>query len=816
VEDEKVFTVLTIEDDQDTSDLLSTLLLRQGYHVQAVGTGTKGIAAAQDSAIDLVLLDIMLPDVSGFDVCLQIKKEHPLLPVIILSVRDSALDTVTGLDIGADDYITKPFVTPVLLARVRSALHNSLIRNAKARLDSASSPQGTQHQDQASALMDSTSSPQVSDTLRSMAQPLIRLLQPQAIIDTILLQMGAVLDVPHRAICIWKRENAQFIREHCSSSRQTAKLFHNLDAEWDQALYRTLKKRQEPILTTDPTSAPAAVRTLHAMLDTCVTLVAPVMSQDKLLGALLLLRGPGENFSPHELDVTRGIASQAGILLDYAQFLYQLEHHQGMDVAQQWQGSELLSTISHELRTPLAAIKGFITTLLSHHRYWDEREREAFLENVDDSVNQLSRLVENVLEMGRLDKGLQPQKRPAKLAALAQRVLRDLSFQSALCELVNEIPEDLPIVFFDPIKIERVLHNLLENAIKFSPHGGRVRVFATQLPEKIEIGVEDQGLGISPQHLPHIFERFYQADPRKKGIGLGLYIAQELVHSHGGEIRAESQPGQGTTLYFTLPLNGALHNGGSNLAHHPELVSGQHAPSNGSAKILIVEDDLQMCRSLEKSLQAQGFHVLVAYHGEQALQIIQDEQPDMVLLDIVLPGIDGFMTCQQIRMFSDVPVIMITEKKVDSASSPQAESLQVRGLALGADDYVTKPFSNQELLARIQALLRRAQTSVTPKSAKLRFNGFEIAPNRHEIKTAQGSIKLTPTEHKLLYYFASNAGQILTHEQLLTKVWGDQCDQQTDYLWVNISRLRKKIEPDPSHPRYILTETGVGYRFRKP
>ncbi len=785
MEDAKGFTVLTIEDDQDTSDLLSTLLLRQGYRVRAVDTGAQGIAAIQDSTIDLVLLDIMLPDKSGFDVCLEIKKTRPLLPVIILSVRANPLDTVTGLDIGADDYVTKPFATPILLARIRSALRNSLARNAQTNV-------------------------QISDTLLATAQPLIRLLQPKAIVDTILLQMGTVLDVRHRAICIWKKENARFVREYCSSSSQaTAKLFHNLKTEWDQALYQTLKNRRAPILTTDPNAAPQAIHALHAALGTGVTLVAPITSQDKLLGALFLLRGPGKSFSQHEIDVTRGITSQAGILLNYAQFLHQLEHYQGQDIekAQQWQGSEMLSTISHELRTPLAAIKGFITTLLSHHRYWDEREREAFLENVDESVNQLSRLVENVLEMGRLDKGLQPQKRPGQLNTVAQRVLRDLSFQSPLCELVNEIPENLPAVLFDPMKIERVLRNLLENAVKFSPQGGRIRVFATPLPKKIEIGVKDQGVGISSEHLPHIFEKFYQSDPNKEGIGLGLYIAQELVHSHGGEIRAESQPGQGTAIYFTLPLNGSRPTKSPLVSHHKS-ADAQDLSNNGGIKVLIIEDNPQMSQFLEQSLRAQGFHPLVTDRGEQAIQIIQDKQPDLVLLDIVLPGIDGLMTCEQIRQFSDVPIIMITEKK--------AESLKIRGLELGADDYMTKPFDNQELLARIQAVLRRTQTpAVTPQGVKLRFNGFEIASHRHEIKTVHGSVKLTPTEHKLLYYFASNAGQTLTHEQLLTTVWGDQCDQRIDYLWVNISRLRKKIEPDPSQPRYILTEPGVGYRFAK-
>jgi two-component system sensor histidine kinase ChiS len=506
-----------------------------------------------------------------------------------------------------------------------------------------------------------------------------------------------------------------------------------------------------------------------------------------------------------------------GIALEYARVLTEIERTPRLDFGQSQQTPEILSVISHELRTPVAAIKGFITTLLSNHRYWDAHECEAFLENVNESADQLSQLVENVLEMGRLDKGLGLHRRPTRLTALVQRVLHDPSFQSSRCELVNEVSTQLPMIAADPLRIERVLRNLVENAVKFSPQGGRIRVFARLVEKEIEVGVEDQGIGIAPEHLPHIFERFYQVDQGqgpKEGIGLGLSIVKELVHAHNGRVWAESTPGSGTTVHFTLPMNGAT------LAPKHDVVNGNDAaldfersswsyPPDGYPTILIVEDDQQMLKALQAALEREGFEILSTSFGNEAIDLIQTEKPDLVLLDLVLPDVDGLAICEQVRRFSSVPIIIITGRA--------AEQPKVRGLALGADDYLVKPFSHKELLARIRAVLRRARVSDSAEPAtRLRFDGLEIDPTSYEVITPKGVVKLTPTEHKLLCYLAANAGRILTHQQLLTRVWGYECDNQNEYLWVNISRLRKKIEPDPEDPRYIVTEPGLGYSFRDP
>ena len=618
------------------------------------------------------------------------------------------------------------------------------------------------------------------------------------------------MDVEHRAVCIWQREAEKVVWEHTSASDYLIEsVLQHLGPGLSQTLYEELHSEQESVITNESHPACSTVHTLHIGLGSRATLVVTIKSQDKLLGALLLLRKSSSAFSADELTIITGITCQAGIALNHAHFISKLEQDRQADLERPDQSSELLPVISHELRTPIAAIKGFITALLSNHRYWDEHEREAFLENVNSSVDRLSQLVENVLEMGRFDNGLQFHKRPVQLASLAQRVLHDLSFRSTRCELVNEVPAHLPIIAIDPLKIERVLRNLLVNSIKFSPQGGRVRIFAQEVGKEIQLGVEDQGIGISPEHLPSIFEKFYQAgdtEAHREGIGLGLYVAQELIHAHGGQMWAESQLDHGTTIYLTLSMNGSVPMP-EHVTPSPQSLFNQSDRLDGKSTILIVEDDSEVCQLLEKNLQAEGFEALTTSLGSQAIELVQSEKPDLVLLDLSLPDIDGLSVCERVRRFSDVPIVIITGRK--------AETYKVKGLALGADDYLVKPFSHQELLARARAVLRRSRVPGKVKSpTRLRFNGFELDPLRHRVKTSEGTIKLTPTEHKLLYYLASNANRILTHQQLLTKVWGYECEHQPAYLWVNVSRLRKKIEPDPDQPRYILTEPGIGYRFQ--
>ena len=225
-------------------------------------------------------------------------------------------------------------------------------------------------------------------------------------------------------------------------------------------------------------------------------------------------------------------------------------------------------------------------------------------------------------------------------------------------------------------------------------------------------------------------------------------------------------------------------------------------------KLLVVDDADEVIEAVTVSfnLQWREMEVIGAYDGETALGLVEQERPDLVLLDIAMPGMDGYETLRQLRAFSDVPVIMLTAK--DGVLD------KVKGLELGADDYVTKPFDHLELLARVKALLRRLDMP-QPVSRAPSFQQGDLAVDfaTREVRVAGEPVALTPIEYKLLYHLVRNAGYVLRHETLLAKVWGREYVDETDYLRVYVARLRRKLEPDPDRPRYILTERGVGYRF---
>ena len=223
-------------------------------------------------------------------------------------------------------------------------------------------------------------------------------------------------------------------------------------------------------------------------------------------------------------------------------------------------------------------------------------------------------------------------------------------------------------------------------------------------------------------------------------------------------------------------------------------------------RILVVDDEPDLLRAVQFYLEDQGYLVFTAEHGREALEALRTRLPDLVVLDVRMPDMDGFEVLERIREASNVPVIMLTVQS--------EEHEKVRGLRLGADDYVTKPFSQRELAARIAATLRRAeQPAHLPKTEIVVDDYLRLDFDRNEVWAGGKRVSLTPTEYRLLYHLASNPGRVMTFESLLTRVWGWEYRDEDHYVRLYVSYLRQKLEPDPAHPRYILTEKGLGYRF---
>ena len=223
-------------------------------------------------------------------------------------------------------------------------------------------------------------------------------------------------------------------------------------------------------------------------------------------------------------------------------------------------------------------------------------------------------------------------------------------------------------------------------------------------------------------------------------------------------------------------------------------------------RVLIVDDEPRMVHFIRLNLEHDGFEAVEAASGSQALDKLRDQLPDLILLDVMMPELDGFETLRLIREISTVPVIMLTAKG--------EEDDRVRGLELGADDYITKPFSPRELVSRVRAVLRRTETPSAPAHEMIEVDDrLKIDFDRREIWVEGELVKLRPTEFRLLYHLVQNAGWVVPHDQLLAKVWGYEYREETHYLRLYINYLRQKLEKDPSNPVYILTERGVGYRF---
>lgn len=223
--------------------------------------------------------------------------------------------------------------------------------------------------------------------------------------------------------------------------------------------------------------------------------------------------------------------------------------------------------------------------------------------------------------------------------------------------------------------------------------------------------------------------------------------------------------------------------------------------------ILAADDDPQILRLIARNLQLEDYDVVTATDGQEALERLEAQKFDLAILDVMMPKLDGFTVCARVREFSSVPIIMVTARGQDQD--------KIHGLDLGADDYLTKPFSVEELLARVRSVLRRSQFAANHEGQNGRpviaLGGLTIDFAQHRVTVDGQEIELTPIEYRLLAYLAQNAGRVVTQDLLLEHVWGEEYIGESHLLQVNMNRLRRKIEVDPAHPRYVLTKMGVGY-----
>ena len=428
-----------------------------------------------------------------------------------------------------------------------------------------------------------------------------------------------------------------------------------------------------------------------------------------------------------------------------------------------------------------------------------------FARIIGDQAEHMNALVSDLLDVARIETGTLPVgPEPAEVAVLLDRARNGFANAGGKNSLAVDVEPDLPLVMVDRRRIAQVLGNLLSNAARNSPESSVIRVSAVRDGVHVAFSVADEGRGIPAEKLPDLFRKFSRAQSEEQGgdTGLGLSICKGIVEAHGGRIWAESDgPGMGARFTFTLPS--VEESGGGAASGFPSVSTREGKEGEERVRILAVDDDPNDLRYVRDTLAKSGYEPVVTGEPEEALRLVEDEKPELVLLDLMLPGTDGIELMKDILDVSDVPVIFL--------SAYGREDQIARAFDMGADDYVVKPFSATELSARIRATLRRSAASEPTKPYMLGDLTVDFA--RRRVLLVDRPLHLTPLEYRVLAELSANAGRVLTYERLLGRVWSGKGNDDVRPLRTIVGKLRRKLDDDADYPTYIFTEPRVGYRM---
>ena len=490
-----------------------------------------------------------------------------------------------------------------------------------------------------------------------------------------------------------------------------------------------------------------------------------------------------------------GYAAQAAAALDRERLRTQAAQAEALAEGNRMR-TALLAAVSHDLRTPLASIKASVSSLRQTDVEWSEADEADLLATIEQNADRLDALIGNLLDMSRLHTGsLQPFLRPTAIDEVAPVAAGGLD-DSLRLEMA--VPDGFPLVLADPGLLERVLANLFSNALRYSPAGRPPELHAVLDGGTVRLEVADHGPGVPDELKERIFEPFERIGDRHPGVGLGLAVARGFAEAMGGRIGAFDTPGGGLTVRVTLPA--AVRTGPRSTPRGLRVL----AVSGVMTRVLVVDDEPSILRALRINLSAREYDVSTAVDGTTGLAAVARDRPDVIILDLGLPDMDGTEVIHGVRGWTSIPIIVL--------SAWGQENQKVAALDAGADDYVTKPFGMDELLARLRAAVRRAAPA--PDEPVVATADFTVDLAAKQVVRSDGSaVRLTPTEWQVLEILVRNSGRLVTQKQLLREVWGPTYETESNYLRVYLAQLRRKLEPEPSRPRYLLTESGGGYRF---
>ncbi len=700
-------TILIVDDTPTNLSLLFDYLREDGLKVLIAEDGESAIERAVNGQPDVILLDIEMPGLDGYETYRRLKAEKKTtdIPIIFMSIRSDPEEKVKGLAMGAVDYITKPVHHDEVVARVKTHL---IIRNLQKGLQE----QNTQLQEE------NIMRRRVQDALRESREryrllaenstDMISQQTPQGIYRYVSPACGLLLGyrveevIGHMAREFIHTEDLKAIEE-----------FNKPVEEWPPVFTVTYRARRKD--------------KSYIWLET-----RNRVNRDPELGGVTGITAVSRNVTERKEAEEALQKAHDELELRVAERTAELkaknEELSRLDKLK----DEFLANTSHELRTPLNGIIGIAESMVDGAVGELTPEQSNNLSMIVSSGGRLANLVNDILDFSKLKHhGLELQRKPINMHAVTEVILtlsQPLIGQKPL-QLLNRINSDLPQVHADEQRIGQIMYNLVGNAIKFTEMGD-VAVSAVVQNDTLAIAVSDTGIGISPDKLESIFQSFEQIDASETraygGTGLGLSITRQLVELHDGTICVESKVGEGSEFSFTLPLyrgpqsqsdkedvgdqTTRIRRTVPKIRTETEIVMttpAKELAQNKNFSILVVDDEAINVQVLTNYLSLKNYDVVQTFDGLEALKAIEQEKPDLVLLDIMMPKMSGYEVCRKIReryANHELPVVLLTAKN-------QISDL-VAGFDVGANDYLTKPFDKNELLVRIKTHLRLAKINV--------------------------------------------------------------------------------------------------------
>ena len=475
--------------------------------------------------------------------------------------------------------------------------------------------------------------------------------------------------------------------------------------------------------------------------------------------------------------------------------------------------AELLGVVNNQLRTPLTTIKGSTASVLGALRPLDPAETRQFFRIIDEQTNYIRDLISNLLDATRIEAGtFSINSESTGVAGMIDEAKHAFQGSGATNRLIVDLQPNLPGVMADRQRILHVMSILLSNASKNSPEASTIRVTVSQMDKHVAVTVADEGDGVSVEHMPVSLKGFpwingEEARWEIEESGLQLTVCKWIVEAHGGHITAQcGGSGPGLSVTFTIPV---AKEDANVLVTAPLQLPEALDQEEEKERVLIIDDDPQILSYLQVTLSEGGYIPITTSNPEEVSSLIYEAKPSLVLFDLVLAGSNGFEIVKSTSQITDAPMIFLSRYGRDRTI--------VKAFDLGAADYIVKPFSSTELLTRITTALCRKEVSERTQSlAPFVLGELQINYAERRVTVAGRPVRLTATEYNLMFELSINAGRVLTHDQLLERVWGGKTPRNSQVLRAFIKVLRRKLSDDARNPSYILTEHRVGYRMAKP